>query len=74
LKHYPDSPYVTDAAQRMIAIYNDFAEHELVAARWYVKRDAMVAAANRAKWVFQYYPQSTGVPEAIAILAHTNQK
>ena len=36
----------------MIAIYNDFAEHELAAARWYVKRDAMVAAANRAKWVF----------------------
>ena len=74
LNNYPNSPYAADAAQRMIAIYNDFAEHELVAARWYVKRDAMVAAANRAKWVFQYYPQSTGVPEAIAILAYTNQE
>lgn len=74
INHYPNSKYAPDAAQRMIAIYNDFAEHELVAARWYVKRDAYVAAANRAKWVFQYFPQSQGVPEAIAILAHSNEK
>ncbi|VEG13319.1 outer membrane protein assembly factor BamD [Moraxella cuniculi] len=72
LNNYPNSVYAGDAAQRMIAIYNEFAENELVAARWYVKRDALVAAANRAKWVFQYYPTSTGVPEAIAILAYAN--
>ncbi|OOR89726.1 outer membrane protein assembly factor BamD [Moraxella bovis] len=74
IKHFPNSAYAPDAAQRMRAIYNDFAEHELVAARWYVKRDAYVAAANRAKWVFQYFPQSDGVPEAIAILAHSNEQ
>lgn len=73
LNNYPNSVYAADAAQRMVAIYNDFAENEMVAARWYLKRDAMVAAANRAKWVFQYYPQSTAVPEAIAILAHANE-
>lgn len=72
--NFPSSPYAADAAQRMIALYNDFAENELVAARWYIKRDAMVSAANRAKWVFQYYPQSQAVPEAIAILAYANQK
>lgn len=72
VNNFPSSPYAADAAQRMIALYNDLAENELVAARWYVKRDAMVAAANRAKWVFQYYPQSTSVPEAIAILAYAN--
>ncbi|MDH2272533.1 outer membrane protein assembly factor BamD [Moraxella porci] len=74
LNNYPNSAYAADAAQRMVAIYNDFAENEMVAARWYIKRDAMVAAANRAKWVFQYYPQSTAVPEAIAILAHANNE
>lgn len=74
VSNFPNSPYAPDAAQRMTAIYNDFAEHELVAARWYVKREAYVAAANRAKWVFQYYPQSQGVPEAIAILAYSNDK
>lgn len=74
IQYFPDSAYAPDAAQRMRAIYNNFAEHELVAARWYVKRGAYVAAANRAKWVFQYFPQSGGVPEAIAILAYSNEK
>lgn len=74
ISRFPNSIYAPDAAQRMTAIYNDFAEHEMTAARWYIKRDAYVAAANRAKWVFQYYPQSTAVPEAIAILAYSNEK
>lgn len=72
--HYPSSIYAPDAALRMTDIYNQFAHHELQAARWYVKRKAYVAAANRAKWVFNYYPQSTSVPEAIAILAHANEQ
>ncbi|MDO4449898.1 MAG: outer membrane protein assembly factor BamD [Moraxella sp.] len=74
INFYPNSQYAPDAAQRMIAIYNDFAEHQLVAARWYVKREAYLAAANRAKWVFQYFPQSEGVAESIAILAYSNEK
>lgn len=74
VSNFPNSIYAADAAQRMIAIYNDLAENELVVARWYIKRDAMTAAANRAKWVFQYFPQSTGVPESIAILAYANEK
>ncbi|WP_432481826.1 outer membrane protein assembly factor BamD [Moraxella sp. ZY200743] len=74
VSNYPNSPYTPDAAQRMIALYNDFAEHELTAARWYIKRDAYLAAANRAKWVFQYYPQSEATPEAIAIMAYSYHK
>lgn len=74
LSKFPNSKYAPDAAQRMVYIYNQFAESELSAARWYIKREAHVAAANRAKWVFQYYPQSQQVPEAIAILAYSNEK
>lgn len=74
INRYPNSPYAGDAALRMIDIYNQFAHHELTAAYWYVKREAYIAAANRAKWVFQYYPQSTSVPEAIAILAYSHDK
>ena len=71
---YPSSPYTPDAAQRMTFIYNQFAQSELTAANWYIKREAYVAAANRAKWAFQYYPLSESVPEAIAILAYSNQQ
>lgn len=71
---YPNSPYAPDAAQRMTFIYNQFAESELTAANWYIKREAYVAAANRAKWAFQYYPLSESVPNAIAILAYSNKQ
>ena len=74
LTRYPNSVYAPDAAQRMTHIYNQFAAHELQAAKWYIKRNAYVAAAERARWVFQYYPQSSSVPEAIAILAYANDK
>lgn len=74
LARYPNSPYAYDAALRMTHIYNQFAHHELNAAYWYIKRDAHVAAVNRANWIFQYYPQSTAIPEAIAILAYSNEQ
>lgn len=74
INKYPTSPYAPDAAQRMTFIYNQFAESELTAANWYIKREAYVAALNRAKWVFQYYPLSESVPEAIAILAYSHQQ
>lgn len=74
LARYPNSAYVPDAALRMRFIYNQFAESEMDTARWYIKRKAYVAAVNRAKWVFQYYPQSQAVPEAIATLAYSYDK
>lgn len=74
INKYPSSPYAPDAAQRMTFIYNQFAENELNAANWYIKREAYVAAVNRAKWVFQYYPLSESVPEAIAVLAYSNEQ
>lgn len=74
LNKYPNSVYAPDAAQRMLFIYNQLAEHELVAARWYMERKAYVAAVNRAKWVFQYFPQSEAIPESLVILAEGYDK
>ncbi|MGB3109710.1 MAG: outer membrane protein assembly factor BamD [Psychrobacter alimentarius] len=74
INKYPNSPYAPDAAQRMTFIYNQFAESEMSAANWYIEREAYVAAVNRAKWVFQYYPLSESTPEAIAVLAYSHGK
>ena len=71
---FPNSAYAPDAALRMRFIYNQLAESEMEAARWYIKRQAYVAAANRAKWVFQYFPQSEAIPESIATLAYSYDK
>lgn len=74
INKYPNSPHAPDAAQRMTFIYNQFAESEMSAANWYVEREAYVAAVNRAKWVFQYYPLSESVPDALAVLAYSHEK
>lgn len=71
LNRYPDSQYIADARQRMIAIRNRMAELEVYAARYYIKREAYIAANNRARYVVENYPTSPVVEEALIILAET---
>jgi outer membrane protein assembly factor BamD len=71
LNRYPDSLYAADARQRMIAVRNRVAELELHAARYYITREAYIAANNRARYVVENYPSSPVVEEAIVILAET---
>ncbi|KAA1171697.1 outer membrane protein assembly factor BamD [Marinobacter salinexigens] len=71
LNRYPDSQYAADARQRMIAIRNRMAEMELHAARYYIKREAYIAANNRARYVIEQYPTTPSVEEALIILAET---
>ncbi len=73
LNRYPDSQYVADARQRMIAIRNRMAELEIHAARYYIKRQAYVAANNRGRYVVENYPSSPSVEEAMIIMAETYQ-
>lgn len=71
LNRYPGSLYAADARQRMIAVRNRVAELELHAARYYITREAYIAANNRARYVVENYPSSPVVEEAIIILAET---
>ncbi len=68
LDMYPDSVYAPDARQRMIAIRNDIASHQLVIARYYMTRGAWLAAANRAQNVVEHYPQTPAVNEGLALM------
>lgn len=71
LNRYPDSQYAADARQRMIAIRNRMAELELHVARYYIKREAYIAANNRARYVVEKFPTSPATEEALIILAET---
>lgn len=71
---YPNSPYSVDARQRMLFIRNVLANNELAAAEWYVKRKAYLAAANRAQYVVEHFPEAPAVPKALAIMAYSYQK
>ena len=66
---YPNSRYAADARERMAALRNMFARHELETALYYLRRTAYVAAAERAKYLLETYPQSEHQNDAIATLA-----
>jgi outer membrane protein assembly factor BamD len=67
-ERYPNSRYAADARQRMIALRNLFARHEIETALYYLRRDAWVAAAARAKYLLETYPQSEYQNDAVAAL------
>jgi outer membrane protein assembly factor BamD len=68
VKRFPDSKYTPDAIQRMNYLVNALASHEVHVARYYMKRGAYIAAANRVQYAIQHYPQSPAVEEGLFIL------
>ena len=74
IRRFPSSKYSVDAAQRMKYIAQELAESEMNAARFNIQRKAWLAAAKRAQWVIEHYPQTPQTPEALATLAYSYQK
>lgn len=68
---FPESKYTPDALARMKYLVNALANHEVHVARYYYKRGAYVAAANRAKHALEHYQQTPAVEEALAIMARS---
>ncbi len=66
---FPDSKYTPDALARMRYLVNALASHEVHVARYYFKRGAYVAAANRGKYVIEHYPQAPALEEALYLMA-----
>ncbi len=66
---FPDSKYSADGAARMKYLVNALAMNEIHVARYYMKRNGYVAAANRAQSVVQNFPNSPAVEEAVFIMA-----
>ena len=71
---FPDSKYSSDARERMNYIVNSLAEYELHVARYYYRRQAYVAAVNRAQLAVREYPQSPAAEEALYIMAASYDK
>jgi len=71
LNRFPDSQYAADARQRMVAVRNRMAALELHAARYYIKREAYLAANNRARYVVENFPSTPAVEEALILLTDT---
>jgi len=68
LDRYPDSPYAPDARKRMVHLKNRLAAYEVEVARYYLKRGAYVAAANRGRYVVENLQQTPATPDALAAM------
>ncbi|MDT8406490.1 MAG: outer membrane protein assembly factor BamD [Methylococcales bacterium] len=68
LNRFPNTQYAEDARQRMTALRNTMAWHELHIARYYLKRKAFLAAANRAHAIVSQYDRTPAVPYALQLL------
>lgn len=66
---YPNSRYAADALKHMNDLRNIFARHEIETALYYLRRDAWVAATNRASYMIETYPDSAYQNDALAVMA-----
>jgi outer membrane protein assembly factor BamD len=74
VEQFPQSRYATDARQRMDYIVNALAEYELHVSRYYHRRGAFVAAANRAQQVLLEFPQAPATEEALYLMVTSYQQ
>ncbi len=65
---YPNSKYAAAARSQMIEIKEKLVRHELLVADYYSRRGAHLAAANRARYIVEYYRDSPLVPEALQLM------
>lgn len=68
VERFPNSKYAEDARQRMVYLRSNLAMNEVHVARYYMKRGAYMAAANRANHVIQHYQRTSAVDDALEVL------
>jgi outer membrane protein assembly factor BamD len=74
VEQFPQSIYADDARTRMNYILNSLAAYEVHVARYYYRRAAYLAAANRAQQVVTEFQESPATQEALSIMAQSYDK
>lgn len=73
LRRFPDSEYAPDAQKRMKYLRNLLAAAEIHVGKYYIRRGAYIAAANRGRYVFENFQQTPAVPDGLAIMVEAYQ-
>jgi outer membrane protein assembly factor BamD len=68
VRRFPESQYAGDARKRMYYLRNNLAQNEIHVARYYMKRGAYLAAANRCVTVVEKYQRTPSVRDALEIM------
>lgn len=69
VNRFPQSKYAEDSRLRLKYLVNALAQYEVHVARYYMRRTAYLAAANRAQYMITTYPNAPAQEEALYILA-----
>jgi len=65
---FPNSRYAADAYARMRYLVNAMAGNEVRVAAYYLRRQAYVAAVNRAQYVLTNYPDTPAIEQALIVM------
>jgi outer membrane protein assembly factor BamD len=74
VEQYPKSEYAHDALQRMIYLRDRLADYEVHVARYYMKRGAYVAAAQRAKGCVDNFDGAPAIKDALKMMIQAYDK
>jgi outer membrane protein assembly factor BamD len=74
VEQFPESRYAPDARARMDYIVNSLAAYETHVARYYYRRGAYVAAANRAQQAVSEFQNAPSTEEALAIMVRSYER
>ena len=74
VQRFPESRYTDDSRQRMLYLKNILAMHEVHVARYYMRREAWLAAANRARYVLENYQTTPSASDALAVMVNAYRR
>lgn len=74
ITYFPESKYAADSQKRMIDIKSRLAKHELSIAAFYLKREAYASAANRGRYIVEYFSPSPELEPALEIMIECYDK
>ena len=74
VRRFPDSKYAADSSVRMAKLVEALGGNQMAVARYYMKRGAYLAAANRAQKIVSEYQNTIFVEESLAIMELAYQR
>lgn len=74
ITEFPESKYAADSQKRMIKIKSRLAKYELAVARYYLKREAYASAANRGRYIVEYFSPSPELEPALELMIECYDK
>ncbi len=74
ITNYPDSKYAADSQKRMVEIKSRLAKYELAIAKFYLEREAYASAANRGRYIVEYFSPSPELEPALEIMIECYDK